>query len=427
MIDKQIIKNIILENQKKIPQINYIYRDIQLDKNTNYVFVGLRRAGKSFTIFQNISERIKNKENQIEEILYINLEDDRLEGFAISDFQTIMTAYGELFPELNPIIYLDEIQIINGWEKFARRLADQKYQVYITGSNAKMLSNEIATTLGGRFIPREIYPFSFYEYLKFKKIELSRNWKFSTNLLNKIRNLFDNYFIYGGFAENIDKSNQREWLNILLKKILLGDIITRNNIREANNILLLTRKLADSVMQQSTFSHLCNIIKSTGIKITRETIVVYLKYMQEAFLIFQIKNYNDNVVEKTTKCKTYFSDNGLLTVSALDTNTKLLENIVAINLWKKYGYYNENNIFYYNKNIEVDFYIPNENTAIQVCYKLGNELDQTYKRETSALLSISKYLDIKKLQIITYDEEKTIEINNKQIEIIPIWKWLLIN
>lgn len=425
MVNKLTIKKIIVENQERIPKLQIIFRKNNLDNHTNYVFVGLRRAGKSYTLFQNISDRIKQNINQPADILYINFEDDRLVGFDVFDFQEIINSYYELYPQRTPVIYLDEIQIVEGWEKFARRLADQQYRIYVTGSNAKMLSKEIATTLGGRYVPREIYPFSFAEYLQFKGVELGENWLYVDSLLAKMRNLFDDYFVYGGFAENINSSNQREWLNILLKKILLGDIILRNNIRESENILNLTRKLADSVMQPSTLNRLCNILKSAGAKITRETLAQYQECMQDAFLIFRIKNYTDSFSERVLQGKTYFYDNGLLSVCTLEADTKLLENMVAIALNKKYGSKGINDLFYYKKGVEVDFFMPESKKAIQVCYQLGDQQNDTFKRETKALIELSEVYEITDFQIVTYDEEYEVDVKGRKIHVCPVWKWLI--
>ena len=423
MVSKQILKSVILDFQQRIVDIPLIQRELHIDNALNYVFVGLRRAGKSYSLFQNIQQRIQSGENDVQDILYVNFEDDRLYDFNVDDFQVLLNCYFEMFPERTPTVYLDEIQLIAGWEKFARRLADQKYRVYITGSNAKMLGKEIATTLGGRFVTREVYPFSFTEYLDFKGVQLEKNWQFSQSLLQKIRFLFDDYFYFGGFAENFNSENKREWLNILLKKILLGDIVMRNNIRESSNIQLLVRKLAESVMQPSSQNHLCNVLKSSGAKITRNTIAGYLDNFQDAYLIFQMKNFTDKFVERVMNSKHYFSDNGLLSVCLADPDTKLLENLVAVTLWKKFGGYLSEDVFYYNKNIEVDFYVPSQRMAVQVSFSIQDYA--TRKREIEALLALNVIYKTDKNLIVTFDEEEIINVNGLQIEVVPVWKWLL--
>lgn len=157
MIDKNTIKLIIAENQQFISKVKLFKREYSFEKNLNYVLVGLRRAGKSYLLYERIQQLMKEGHSE-EEFLYFNFEDDRLLNIQVSDLNTILTSYQEMF-DYKPFIFLDEIQIIDGWEKFARRLADQNYHVYITGSNAKMLSSEIATTLGGRFQIKEVFPY----------------------------------------------------------------------------------------------------------------------------------------------------------------------------------------------------------------------------------------------------------------------------
>ena len=158
---KDLIKLLIIEYQNYVTQVDLVYRDIEFMDGLNYVFVGLRHAGKSYLMFQRIAQLIKQGHKR-EEILYFNFEDDRIDSLDVSDLDLIKTCYEEMY-DCRPVFFLDEVQLVDRWEKFARRLADQKYQVYITGSNAKMLSSEIATTLGGRYMIHEVYPYSFVE------------------------------------------------------------------------------------------------------------------------------------------------------------------------------------------------------------------------------------------------------------------------
>ncbi|MGL4410983.1 MAG: ATP-binding protein [Bacteroidales bacterium] len=419
-MDKSIIKKIIIRKQEEILATELIKRDIELESGCNYVFVGLRRAGKSFLMFQHILSLIDSGKNVISDILYINFEDERISMMKAYELGDIIESYEELFDK-KPIVFLDEIQNIDGWEKFARRLADSKYQVYVTGSNAKMLSRDISTTLGGRYIVKEIYPFSFLEYLQINGIVLSKNWEF-TSVKNSVVKLWENYFRYGGFAESFDLKDKRSWLNSLYQKILLGDIVARNSIRNPEAIRLLGRKLAESIMQPTSQSRLQNIVSSSGVKVSRSTIVEYIGYMKDAYLIFGVSNYTDNINERESSQKRYYHDNGLLTIFLTDSDTKLLENIVAITLIKRY---HSDNIFYYKKNVEVDFYIPSEGIAIQSSYSIVDYA--TFERETKALVKLNSAFDTKRSIIITYNEEREIDVDGLKIEVIPIWKWVVNN
>lgn len=418
-MDKNVIKTLIIEYQLFTSKIELIERDIHLSPQLNYVLVGLRRAGKSFLMYQRIQQLLKEGHKE-EEILYFNFEDDRLVNLTVEDLDLIKVCYEELYPH-RPIFFLDEIQVVEHWEKFARRLADQKYRVYITGSNAKMLSSEIATTLGGRFIIQDVYPYSFAEYLKANQMTLSPMWYFKNR--TEIVRSFPEYFYYGGLPELelVEGMEKRQWLSNLFNKIFFGDLITRYSIRNDLAMKVLIRKLAESVKQPSSFNRLTNIVSSTGAKVSTDTIIDYLEFLQATWLIFSIENYASKLAEKVSNRKYYFVDNGLLNLFLIDPVTSLLENLVAISLKKKYG----EELYFYQQNIEVDFYIPAASLAVQVSYSLKEE--ETRRRETAALLKIAAAMKTNTLLLITYDEEETIMEGGQEITVIPIWKWLLDN
>lgn len=424
-MDKQIIKTIITEKQNAVTKYSVIKRNFDFDLSANYVLVGLRRAGKSYLLYYDIQKQINSGEKSKEDILYINFEDERLSFENASELGEILDAYYELYPQRIPLIYLDEIQIVSGWEKFARRLADSKYRVMITGSNAKMLSREIASSLGGRFIPKEISPFSFKEYNWYKGIELGNNWLYDSTVCATVANSFDEYFYNGGIAESFPLSDKREYLNSLYQKILVGDIVERNGIRNPRVFRLLVRKLADSVMQPSSISRLHHIVCSSGDNISLGVLKDYLGYMEEAYLFFSIPNLASPITEQTTIQKRYMSDNGLLNLFLLNGQTKLLENIVAIELNRRYRNTQEETLlYYYNKNIEIDFCIPSEKLAIQVSYSLTDS--NTYEREVGALDIFLKKNPDYSAMIITRDQQNRIELDGHTIDVLPVWKWLCI-
>lgn len=422
-MEKRIIKAIIAERQQEINEIQLVERPIFFEEQANYVLVGIRRAGKSYQMYQDIQNRIKSGKAVIEDFLYINFEDERIASIEASELGLLLECYAEMYDNPKPLIYLDEIQNIEGWEKFARRLADSKYRVFITGSNAKMLSSDIATTLGGRYVIREIFPFSFAEFLTYHQVELKKNWEYNPTLRLQVIKLFEIYFHFGGFAEMFLLIDKREWINSLYQKILLGDIIARNEIRNGNAIRLLARKLAESVMQPITQIRLLHIIKSSGSNISRNTLADYLVYMNDVYLTFNIPNFIDSLVERTSTCKRYYYDNGLLNNFLVGGEAKLLENIVAIDLIERYRKGEDNRVFFYNKGVEVDFYLPNEEMAIQVSYSIDEPL--TREREVRALRKIVEVYSLKKAFIITRDEENIISEYGMDIEVVPVWKWLL--
>lgn len=156
MISKAVLKRILASNQKDIEKYQIVPRELPSDEFERRVFIGVRRAGKSFMLYQKMQQMLAEGHSW-EDMLYLNFEDDRLADFKSEDFEMILECHAEVYDK-RPMLFLDEVQNIDGWEKFARRLADAKYKVWITGSNAKMLSSEIMTTLGGRFLSTEVYP-----------------------------------------------------------------------------------------------------------------------------------------------------------------------------------------------------------------------------------------------------------------------------
>jgi len=419
-MDKSILRAVIADNQSEVPNYKVISRDFNFEEAGNYVFVGIRRAGKSFLLYQRIQQFLSQGMGW-DEMLYINFEDERLVGMVLEDLNLLLEVHLEMYGK-KPVLFLDEIQNIAGWEKFARRMADTNHRVYITGSNAKMLSQDIQTTLGGRYIPIDVYPYNFTEFLTASNVSIKDNALFSTERKAEVLRNFNDYFYFGGLPGSIDFRAKRDYLTSIYQKIYLGDIATRHSIENTFALRIMLKKLAESIKQPLSFTRIANIVSSTGAKVGTQTIINYIEYAKDAWLISSIQNIAGKIVDKETNPKYYFIDNGILNLFLLDGNTSLLENLVAINLLRKYG--RSDAVFFYNKAVEVDFYIPDEAIAIQVCYDLNNS-DGTFDREVNALLKLSGVLECKKLMIITRDKEQLLEIENKRLEIIPAWKWLL--
>lgn len=415
-MEKNIIKQIILNQQEFISRVELLPRKLSIEKNGNYVFVGLRRAGKTYMLYQHIQQLLREGHRK-EEILFINFEDERIADIRKEELHLIIECYKEMFAS-EPIIFLDEIQNVEGWEHFARRLTDEKRRVYVTGSNAHMLSREIASTLGGRYLMQEVYPFSFAEYLAYRGITLDNPYWHLAPVKTDVVRLFEDYFYNGGLPESFDYTDKRAWLTSLYQKILYSDIVIRNNVRNEQSLRLLVRKLADGVLQPIAIKRLQNILQGDGIKVSRETIASYLGYLRDAYLIFSLSNFSDSIPQREGTKKHYFYDNGLLNLFLYQPETKLLENIVAIRLFKQYG----DTLYYYNKNVEVDFVVPDAGLAIQVSYSLRDE--QTRNREINSLVSLSRFMNIGTALIISKDQEETIEQEGLMIKVVPVWKWL---
>ena len=412
----ELFRTIISENQEYIGDINLVKRPITLEENGNYVFVGVRQAGKSYLLYQHIQQLIEAG-TKLEDIVYINFDDERLKAMKATDFDFILQAYHSM-SEGSPVLFFDEIQNIDGWANFARRLANRKYRVYITGSNAKMLGRDIETVLGGRFLDIKVFPYNFKEYLSANGITLAKGWQYGRKA-NELQRHFKIYFEWGGFPELVNFREKRIWLNSLYNRIFFNDLVVRHKIKNEDALRLCIRRLAESVMQPCSLNRLCNLVKSTGTSCSTSTIMEYVRYLQESCLLISLDNYASKFVEKETIKKHYFVDNGLLHLFINNPDTLLLENLCAITLYKKYG----SGLYYYNRSIEVDFYIPDEGLAIQASYRMSDEA--TLEREAKALEALHSFSPLKRAIIITYEDEGILQRNGLTIELIPVWKWVL--
>ena len=417
-MNHDILKEVIFDQHEIIKKTKIVPRDYDFDLNANYVLIGLRRAGKS-TLLYKIVKDLVDKGIEWNQIIYINFEDERLAEFSLNDFNDLLSVQAELTDKTG-YFFLDEIQNIEGWEKFARRMADSKEHTFITGSNAKMLSQEIENRLGGRYFTKYITPYNFKEFLTAKQIDFSDKAIFGTKESGKIKREFSEYFYFGGFPEALNYQNKREYVSSIYQKVLLGDIAARNGIRNPNGLQILMKKIAESVKDEISYSKLHNILKTIGVKISKDIVIDYIGYAKQSFLIFTIKNYFSKFVEKETTPKYYFNDNGLLNLFLNKEEPRLLENLVAINLWNNY----KGNVYYLkSQNLDVDFFIEETGTAIQVAYSITNISDD---RETKSLVEAAKTLkEAKEFVIITYEEEKELNMDGVKIQVIPVWKWLL--
>lgn len=420
-MNRDTLKQIMIDQRDIYLNNPLIARNYSLEMNVNYCFVGIRRTGKSYMMYQQIKKLLENG-IPLSQIVYVNFEDERLLEMSAEDLNTILEIGLELSgTENRPYLFLDEIQNIDGWEKFVRRIADMKYRINITGSNSKMLSSEIASTLGGRFVIVNVYPYSFSEYL----IANGKNKNYldviSTSDKAEVLAQYDEYITYGAFPELVEIRNKKAFLSSIYQTVYLGDIITRNKVTNDFAIKLILKKIAESVTKPLSFNRLTNILKSAGTSLGKQTVINYVGYMLDSYLIFNLTNYASKLVEKETSPKYYFMDTGLLGLMLLDCESSQLENLVAIELIRRYGV---SNVYYFENNVEVDFYVPSEKLAIQVCMKMLDDID-TCERETRAFVRLNKFIPDSKCIIITNGEEAQLECSGINISVVPTWKWLL--
>jgi len=412
----------MLDNQKDVEQYDIFPRHYDLDSFPLMIFVGVRRSGKSFLLFQKMRQLLAEGRGW-DEMLYLDFEDTRLEGFSADDFNLILECHQEMYGK-RPMLFLDEIQNVDGWQKFARNLADKKYSVFITGSNAKMLSKEIMAALGGRYLPVEVYPFSFKEYLSYTGVAYDDLALTATESKARFMKAYGEYYTWGGLPESIKLPVKRNYLSSVFQKIYLGDIVQRNGISNPRLLQLMIKKMAESVLQPVSYNRISKILSSVSGKISVPTVSNYISFSEDAWLLLRLRNIASSFSDKESICKYYFIDNGLLALQLLDAETILLENMVALSLFRKYGHDEDNErVFFYNVNVEVDFYVPEDELAIQVSYSIADP--ETEKREKEPLEKLPNVHPCRRRIIITYDEEGTLTDKHGTIEVIPCWKWLL--
>ena len=405
-MNRDSLKQIMIDQKEIYLNNPLIPRHYYLEENVNYCFVGIRRTGKSYMMYQQIKQLEANG-IPLSQIVYVNFEDERLLEMTAADLNLILEIGLEISrTDVKPYLFLDEIQNITGWEKFVRRIADMKYRINITGSNSKMLSSEIASTLGGRFVIMNIY------------LDV-----ISTKDKADVQNQYNQYVTYGAFPELTEIKNKRVFLNSIYQTVYLGDIITRNKITNDFAVRLILKKIAESITKPLSFSRLTNILKSTGTSIGKQTVINYVGYMTDSYLLFTLQNYAAKLVEKETSPKYYFMDTGLLGLMLLDCKSAQLENLVAIELIRRYGV---ENVYFFENNVEIDFYVPSENLAIQVSMQVLDNID-TRERETRAFVKLNNFIPDSKCILITNSEEAVLDCEGIRVEVIPIWKWLLMN
>ena len=415
-MNHETLKRIIFDQHQVIKGAVIIDRNIVLEKNVNYVLVGLRRAGKTTLLYKRALELI-NEGVDWNQIIYINFDDERLLEFAANDFDDILLVAEELSNKKH-YFYFDEIQNIDGWEKFAIRIANQGYKVDITGSNAKMLSKEVEARLGGRYISKEIMTYSFDEFLRANK---ANKEGYSVKEIGQINSLLNDYFVNGGFPESVSFKNKREYVSNVYQKVLYNDIIVHNNIRNENGVKLMIKKIAESVKQELSFTKIQKIITGIGYKISKDIVIDYCGYCKDAFLLFTIENYYASFLDKNSNPKYYFMDNGILNLFLDNKRSSLLENIVALHLYRTH----KDCLYYFKGNkADIDFYLSELNTAIQVAYSIDEK--DAYDRKVNNLIAFAKANQSKSnLIIITYEEEKIIEVDGFLINVVPLKKFLL--
>jgi predicted AAA+ superfamily ATPase len=425
MIKEDILKQVLIEQRELIkPSPEYVEREmlpsvLALSKLKHIVVIsGHRRAGKSVFLSQIIHEFYG-----MDKIYYLNLDDERFASLTLEDMNRVMEVFMQLFGK-RKIIFLDEVQNLEGWEKFVSRLYNEHYKIYLTGSNAKLLSSELATLLTGRYTEMEIFPFSFREFLRYRGIEVTEEMLYKTVTRAEIRKLFDKYVISGGFPEVV-QYGEMSILRNLFSDVIVKDVVARYKVREIKTIKEIALFLISNAAKEFSYNRIKNIYALGSVHTAKN----YVEYLRSTYMFFELPRFSHSLKEMHTKIKkVYVVDNGFIKSvgfsSTMDTG-RLYENLVFGEL-KRRG----KEVYYYKdkKGKEVDFIIREGKkikACIQVC--LSSEEETVFRRETENLLKAMDEFKLKEGVIISGNREDKIEVSGKRIVFIPLWKWILVS
>jgi predicted AAA+ superfamily ATPase len=401
MILKEILKQVIISQKENITSKEQgiereKLKEIILDSNHAIIISGIRRCGKSTLLLQ-IMKKVKKYH-------YLNFEDSRIVEFRAEDFERLDKAFEEINGKAQ-YYFFDEIQNVAHWEIFIRTLLDQGKKVFITGSNASMLSKELGTRLTGRHMSYELYPFSYNEYL------ILRN-----NV--KEKKSFDKYIEEGGFPEFLTTKNSAI-LQQLLQDILVRDVIVRHKIRNTKTIKELTKYLLSNIGKEFSYNNIKNILNEKSAK----SIIKFITYLEDSYILFTIPQFSYSIKKQLVRPKKIYAiDPRMITensVTLSENKGTMLENIIFLQL-KRHG----KEIYYYKEKGECDFIIKEKNNiteAIQVCHELNEE---NKEREINGLTHAIKEFKLREGTIITSEQEDELKIEGKIIKVIPAWNWI---
>lgn len=425
MIAKGLLKEALLGQRKRMEEARtagFVRREKLADVGRfaagmkhAVVVTGVRRCGKSVLLSEIVNEFFS------ERYYYVNFEDERLAGFSLEDFGALYETCIELFGEAR-VFFLDEIQGVTGWERWVRRMQDDGFKFFITGSNARLLSRELGTLLTGRHVQLMLLPFSFREFLAFKGFVLAKNDPFIAERKARLSKLFSEYVANGGFPEFL-KSGNAEILQGCFNDILQRDIAERYRVKKFSQLKEIARYAITNSAKLATYNRLSSLTAAKSVN----TVISYVEYLENAQLIFRVPLFSHSVRRQSVNpFKIFAIDTGLMNAVGFRFGEdwgRLYETLVAVEL-KRRG----KDIYYWkgDSGKEVDFVVKSTKSIeslIQVCYDVGDR--ETKDRETLALMEAASMLKCTDLLVLTNDYETEEKTSGKTIVFKPLWKWML--
>ncbi|MFZ2956516.1 MAG: ATP-binding protein [Candidatus Ozemobacteraceae bacterium] len=430
MINEQILLQIVAEwlRETTLPEITI--RDIPVispEKLSSILaVVGPRRAGKTFLLFQLIQELEQSGKATRDKILFVDFEDFRLQGFLPADVDRLFTCFTRLTGHLPRFLFFDEIQHVPDWSRMLRTLHNRRiFKMVVTGSNSTLLVQEVATELRGRYEDVLLLPFSFPEFLRYRRIDMEKT-SFHTPARGIILGAFDEFLTSGGFPETFERTTVAEKKKILqnyFSTIFYRDILDRHNLKSPHLLNQMMRTLLENYSEVFSLSSFEKQVKAAGQPCSKRTLANFLGYLEEAFFLITTRKHSFSARSRLMNPrKTYLIDTGfaLLGEPNMENRGKRLENLVATHFSR-----HQQEMYYFSGRNECDFLIK-EGTRLteawQVCWELHPKNE---KRELKGLLEAMTTLDISRGGVLTFNQEETRSFEAREIGVLPVWKWLL--
>lgn len=429
---KELFKSLIALKQSEIP-FDVIERDLELPINRKKIITipGVRRCGKSTMMEIAINHLVKDGVSK-ERILWLGFDDERLTDLSTDEFDEIISAYMELFPHI-PIkdvyMFFDEIQLVKNWEYFVLRLYKSYCKnIFVCGSNATMLSTELASVLRGYPLEFPTTTLSFNEFCRFSGIS-------TTDVLEqdkaRLRMAFKEYNSSSSFPEIVLTKNKSEQLKLLqgyFNTMILKDLVEHYNTKNIEVVKYFTKRILANLSKPTSINAIYNDIKSQGLKVGKNDLYLWANYLCNIFLFSRISKYTKSIIkEQQSLDKYYCVDNGIRNAVLLPQRNdegKLLENNVFLHLNRNRQPYEK--ITYFKENCECDFVVQHDDLVTQLIQVTWTMADPaTKEREINGLLEAAKVTGCANLTIVTFDEESTITTDGYTIHTVPAWKWML--
>lgn len=423
---KEVVKSIIIEfQQRELPLLKRRLFNIPLDVPMVTTLVGARRSGKTYLLYQAVAKLYeRGVENR--KVVFINFEDDRLNFNSMSELDTIVQAYMELYPEValsEVYFFFDEIQNVPGWERFVRRIFDiHSKHIFVTGSNSRFLSTEIASALRGRNVVYTVYPLCFKEYLDFSETTYEvQHPQGRALIVAKARD----FLINGGFPEVIgfDKDIRTNVLQNYFNTMMYRDIVERYSIGNVALFRFFLKKIFANITQPLSINRIYNELKSQGYKISNNYLYEYEQYVYAVFLCLAVPKFDFSEIKQfKAEKKTYAVDTGMLRAVEFKMSSnygKLLENAVLLELVKA-----GREIYYYKNKSECDFLVRHRDGTLiplQVTWEMNDP--DTFKREINGISVVCEELSLSKGLMVTFDKKDEFEVNNIKIMATPFYEW----